>query len=48
MTHPAYPAIIEQIIKFEDPYDDITKHDLLALGVTTEMIPDLIGTILDR
>jgi hypothetical protein len=47
MTHPAYPAIVEQFIKFDDPYDDITKHDLLALGVTTEMIPDLIDTILD-
>lgn len=48
MTHPSYPAIVEQFIKFDDPYDDITKHDLLALGVTTEMIPDLIATILDE
>jgi hypothetical protein len=48
MTHPSYPAILQQFSQFEDPYNDITKHDLLALGVTTEMIPDLIATILDE
>ncbi len=48
MTHPSYPAILEQFSQFENPYNDVTKHDLVALGITTEMIPDLIATILDE
>jgi hypothetical protein len=48
MTHPAYPAILDQLDQIaEDPYD-IAKHDLLPLGITVEMIPDLIETILDE
>jgi hypothetical protein len=46
MTHPAYPTILEQFCQLEDPYE-IADRDLLALGITTEMIPDLIETILD-
>jgi hypothetical protein len=47
MNHPAYPAILQQFSQIEeDPYD-VAKHDLLPLGITTEMVPDLIETILD-
>ena len=47
MTHPSYPAIIEKFSQIkEDPYE-VAKHDLLPLGITVEMIPDLIETILD-
>lgn len=48
MNHPSYSAIFQQFSQFDDPYNDVAKHDLLALGVTTEMIPDLIETILDE
>ncbi len=48
MAHPSYPAILDQFSQIQaDPYD-LDQHDLLALGITTEMIPDLIGTILDE
>jgi hypothetical protein len=47
MTHPAYAAILQQFSQLEDPYE-VAKHDLLALGITAEMIPDLIETILDE
>lgn len=45
MNHPSYPAILEKLSQLEDPYK-IEEYDLLALGITTEMIPDLIETIL--
>jgi hypothetical protein len=48
MTHPAYPAILERLSQLEDDPYDITEHDLLAWGITAEMIPDLIETILDE
>jgi hypothetical protein len=49
MTHPAYPAILHQLAQIaDDPYDNVSTHDLLALGITTEMIPDLVATILDE
>jgi hypothetical protein len=48
MTHLSYPAILHQFSQIEaDPYE-VEKHDLLPLGITTEMIPDLIDTILDE
>jgi Protein of unknown function (DUF1186) len=47
MSHPSYPAILQQLAhRQDDPYD-VPKLDLLALGITTEMVPDLIATILD-
>ncbi len=48
MTHPSYPAILQQFSQLGDPFDSITPPDLLALGVTAELIPDLIETILDE
>jgi hypothetical protein len=49
MNHPAYPAILQQFSQLEDnPYNSVATPDLLALGITTEMIPDLIATILDE
>jgi hypothetical protein len=48
MTHPSYPAILQKFSQIEaDPYE-VAKHDLLPLGITVEMIPDLIETILDE
>lgn len=48
MTHPSYPAILQKFSQIEaDPYD-ISNHDLLPFGITIEMIPDLIETILDE
>ncbi len=48
MTHPAYPAILERLSQLDDDPYDITEHDLLSFGITVEMIPDLIDTILDE
>lgn len=48
MTHPSYPAILQQFSQIEaDPYD-VSNDDLLSFGITIEMIPDLIETILDE
>jgi HEAT repeat protein len=47
MTHPAYPAILERFLQLEDYPYEITEYDLLSWGITTEMVPDLIETILD-
>jgi hypothetical protein len=48
MNHPAYPAILQQFSQIEsDPYE-VDAHNLLSLGITIEMIPDLIDTILDE
>jgi Protein of unknown function (DUF1186) len=48
MTHPSYPAILDRFSQIQaDPYE-VDKHDLLVLGITPEMIPDLIETILDE
>jgi hypothetical protein len=46
MSDRPYSEILQQLETLEDPYE-IEKHDLLALGVTTAHIPDLIDTILD-
>jgi hypothetical protein len=48
MTHPAYPAILARLSQLEDDPYDITEHNLLSWGITTEMVPDLIETILDE
>ncbi len=48
MNHPAYPTILQQFSQIEsDPYE-VAAHNLLPLGITVEMIPDLIDTILDE
>jgi HEAT repeat protein len=48
MNHPAYPTILQQFSQIEgDPYE-VDAHNLLPLGITVEMIPDLIDTILDE
>jgi Protein of unknown function (DUF1186) len=46
MSDRPYSEILQQLEILEDPYE-IEKHDLLALGITTVHIPDLIDTILD-
>jgi hypothetical protein len=46
MSDRPYSEILQQLEILEDPYE-IEKHDLLALGITTAHIPDLIDTILD-
>lgn len=46
MSDRPYSEILQQLERLEDPYE-IEKHDLLALGITTGHIPDLIETILD-
>jgi hypothetical protein len=48
MSHPSYPAILQQLAQRQDDPYDVPQLDLLALGITTEMIPDLIATILDE
>jgi Protein of unknown function (DUF1186) len=47
VSHPSYSAILQKFSELDDPYD-VAAHDLLALGITAEMIPDLIETILDE
>jgi hypothetical protein len=48
MTHPDYPAILHQLAqRVDDPYN-VPQLDLLALGMTPEMTPDLVATILDE
>jgi hypothetical protein len=48
MTHPSYPTILHQFSQIEENPYEVAKHNLLPLGITTEMIPDLIETILDE
>jgi hypothetical protein len=45
MAERPYSEILQQFDRLEDPYD-LEKHDLLALGITTTHIPNLIETIL--
>jgi hypothetical protein len=45
MTERPYSEILQELDRIKDPYE-IEKHDLLALGITTAHIPDLIETIL--